>query len=149
MALGFGLLVAVSMITQRVQATLGETADSVETDRRVLSASRGATTVHNGYSVHQVHSASVVVREYVSSSGVVFGIAWKGLRDPDLTHLLGSYSNAYRDALRKTPRQHGRHPLEVKTDQVVVERWGHMRDLQGRAYAPVLIPPGVSIDEIR
>jgi len=37
----------------------------------------------------------------------------------------------------------------VRTDRVVVEKWGNMRNLQGRAYAPALIPPGVSIDEIK
>ena len=40
------------------------------------------------------------------------------------------------------------YPL-TSPDRVVVEKWGHMRNLQGRAYAPALLPPGVSSDEIR
>jgi hypothetical protein len=46
-------------------------------------------------------------------------------------------------------RQPGRRHVTVKTDGVVVEKWGHMRNLQGRAYAPALIPQGVSVDEIK
>ena len=38
--------------------------------------------------------------------------------------------------------------LQVKTDRVVVAKWGHMRKLQGRALVPALILPGVNLDEI-
>jgi len=43
----------------------------------------------------------------------------------------------------------GRRHVQVKTDGVVVEKWGHMRNMQGRAYAPALIPKGVNVDEIK
>ena len=89
------------------------------------------------------------MREYVSPSGVVFGIAWSGLVPPDLTQLLGSYAPEYQEALQQTPRQKGSRHLRVETPGVIVEKWGHMRNLQGRAYAPALIPPGVSVDEIK
>ncbi len=133
----------------RVQATLGESAGSVESDMRTLSARRFATTSRNGYTVQEISYDSVKVREYVSSSGIVFGIAWNGFVHPDLTKLLGSYAEEYHAALRQMPRKHGQRPLEVKTNKVVVQQWGHMRNLQGRAYAPALIPPGVSVDEIK
>ena len=132
-----------------VQAALGESADSIDSDRKALSAVRSVTTVHNGYTVHIIESASAVTREYVSSSGVVFGIAWNGMMHPDLSQLLGSYAGEYREALQQIPRVPGRRRLQVKTDRVVVQKWGHMRNLQGRAYAPALIPPGVNIDEIK
>jgi hypothetical protein len=90
-----------------------------------------------------------VVREYVSTSGVVFGIAWNGLIHPNLTQLLGSYAGEYQEALLQTPRIKGSRHLQVKTSGVVVEKWGHMRNLQGRAYVPSLIPPGVRVDEIK
>jgi hypothetical protein len=32
---------------------------------------------------------------------------------------------------------------------VVVERWGHMRDLHGRAYLPALLPDGVTVDDLQ
>jgi len=148
--LGFGLVVAVLAAAQQAQAVLGESVDSVTTDQKTLSAARGATTgVHSGYTVQEIVSDATTIREYVSSSGIVFGIAWQGRTHPDLTPLLGSYNGEYQDALRKTPRQPGRRHLQVKTDRVVVEKWGHMRKLQGRAYVPALIPSGVSLDEIK
>ena len=134
---------------QRVQAMLGASVDSVESDRKALSASRSAMAVHNGYTVHEIDSGSTVVREYVSSSGIVFGIAWNGLTHPDLDQLLGSYAGEYREASRQTPRIKGRRSLQVEASGVVVEKWGHMRNLQGRAYAPTLIPSGVNVDEIK
>jgi len=134
---------------RRVQATLGESVDSISYDEKVLSALQRSTTNLNGYTVHEIDFASTVVREYVSTSGIVFGIAWRGLIHPDLTQLLGSYAGKYHEALLQTPRIKGSRSLRVKTGSVVVEKWGHMRNLQGRAYVPSLIPPGVSVDEIR
>jgi hypothetical protein len=110
---------------------------------------RGAAAARNGYTVHEIRSESTTVREYVTPSGIVFAIAWNGRTHPDLTSLLGSYAGEYKDALQRTLREPGRRSRTVKTDRVVVEKWGHMRNLQGRAYAPALIPPGVSIDEIK
>jgi len=133
----------------KVCAALGGSADSVETDRKVLSAAPAAITVRNGYTVHEVKSDANTVREYISASGVVFAIGWNGLAPPDLEPLLGTYADEYRQALRKTARKPGQRHLQVKADRVVVEQWGHMRNLQGRAFVPALIPPGVSNDEIR
>ena len=144
-----GFLAAGLATASRVQATLGESVDSVSSDREALSAVRGVTKAHNGYMVHVIESNSAVIREYVSLSGVVFGISWNGMMHPDLTQLLGAYAGEYREALRQTPRKPGQRRLQVKTDRVVVQKWGHMRNLQGRAYAPALIPPGVNIDEIK
>jgi len=147
--LSLGLSVAIFVTVQQAQATLGESPDSITLDRKALSAVRRATTARDGYTIHEMGSDATVVREYVSTSGIVFGIAWNGLIHPDLTQLLGTYTGEYEEALRQTPRQPGRRRLQVKTNSVVVEKWGHMRNLQGRAYVPGLIPPGVRIDEIR
>ena len=133
----------------RAQAALGESADSVESDRTALSAVRRAATARDAYTIQEIKSDAATVREYVSSSGVVFAVAWNGLSHPDLTPLLGSYAGEYREALRQTPRKPGRRHLQVKAERVVVEKWGHMRNLQGRAYVPALIPQGVSVDEIK
>jgi hypothetical protein len=134
---------------QQVRATLGESVTSIQSDRKVLSAAQRGTKVHNGFTVQEIQSGSATVREYVSPSGIVFGVAWNGLMRPDLTQLLGSYSNEYHEALHRIPHNRGRSRLDVKTNRVIVQQWGHMRNLQGRAYVPSLIPQGVSIDEIR
>lgn len=133
---------------KRVSAALGETEESIAADRKALSSLRNSTTAHNGYTIHEIDSGSTVIRQYVSPSGIVFGVAWNGLLHPDLTQLLGHYNNEYQEALQQTPRIPGRRRMQVKTDRIVVQKWGHMRNLQGRAYAPALVPFGVNADEI-
>ena len=147
--IGLCLWAALLATVGPVWAALGESDNSIASDEKALSAVRGAAAVRNGYTVHEIQSDSTAVREYVSPSGVVFGIAWNGRVNPDLTPLLGSYAGEYKEALQSIPREPGRRSSSVKTDRIVVEKWGHMRNLQGRAYAPALIPPGVSIDEIK
>jgi hypothetical protein len=134
---------------QPLLAALGEPADSIARDLKAMSAAKGATTAHTGYTVQEVVSDSVKVREYISPAGIVFAVAWNGYTHPDLKPLLGSYAGEYADALRKSPRKPGRRQVQIRTDRVVVEKWGHMRNLQGRAYVEALIPKGVSIDEIK
>jgi len=144
------LSVVTLLIAQQTHAALGESANSIESEQNALGAVKHATKVLEGYSIHEFALDGTTVREYVSPTGIVFGIAWNGLAHPDLTRLLGSYTGEYETALRQTPRKPGLRRHEVlKTDHVVVEKWGHMRNLQGRAYAPALLPPGVSSDEIR
>ena len=143
------LLAGMLTVCRSAGAALGSSADSLAKDRTALSARQRSTLTRTGYTVQEMESDATVVREYISPSGVVFGIAWDGLIHPDLSALLGSYASQYRDALKHTPRKPGRRRHQVLTEKLVVEKWGHMRNLQGRAYAPALIPPGVSIDDIR
>jgi hypothetical protein len=147
--LSLGLSIAMFITVRQAQATLGESAASIDSDRKVLSAVQRAKTVRESFTVQEIESGSTTVREYISPAGVVFGVAWNGLIHPDLTQLLGSYANEYHEALGRIPHNKGRSHLQVKTNRVVVQGWGHMRNLQGRAYVPSLIPPGVSVDEIR
>lgn len=143
-----GLLAVFFASASPVQAALGETTKSISSDVKALSASRGNVTSFSGYTVQEINSASVTVREYISSSGVVFGVAWSGFIRPDLSQLLGSYAAEYQKRLSETPRARGLRSLRIETDNIVVEEWGHMRSLRGRAYVPALIPPGVSVNEI-
>jgi hypothetical protein len=147
--LGFGLTVAMLAHAGPGRATLGEPADSIAADQKALIAVRPFLTVRNGYTVQEVSSDAVVVREYISPAGIVFAIAWNGLNHPDLTPLLGKYAAEYEESLRHTARKPGRRSLSVETNRIVVETWGHMRNLQGRAYIPALIPDGVNVDEIK
>jgi hypothetical protein len=130
-------------------AALGGTVATIDVDRDALQAVHRATTTRQGYSVAEVMSDASTVREYVSPSGVVFGISWNGYVHPDLTQLLGSYWGEYSNARQKVAREFGRKRLHIATGHIVVEKWGHMRNLQGRAYVPSLVPKGVSIDAIR
>ena len=149
----FELLILVFPAPKRAGAALGEFVDSIESDRKTFSAEKMTSKVilnaYANYTVYQLQYDGTSVREYVSTSGIVFGIAWNGLIHPDLTPLLGSYAGEYQEALGRTIRKYGERHLQVKAAHVVVQKWGHMRNLQGRAYAPDLIPAGVTIDEIR
>jgi len=145
-----GLLTAMFVRVGQSEAALGGPADSVEADSKVLAAVRHSVAAHKGYTIQEISSEVVTVREYVSSSGIVFGIAWNGLIHPDLTQLLGLYAGQYQEALKRAQRTPGQRRLKVKTSGgVVVEKWGHMRNLQGRAYLSALMPAGVSVNEIR
>ncbi len=137
------------LMAHRAEAVLGGSADSVESDRKFFSAKNKNTTSHPGYTVEQLDLSGTAIREYISPSGIVFGIAWNGIIHPNLNQLLGSYAEQYQDVLKKTPRIRGRRRIQIKASQVIVEKWGHMRDLQGRAYVPDLIPPRVTADEIK
>lgn len=144
----FCLGLTVAIFSPKAYATLGGPASSVESDRRVLSATKRAANFCASFTVHEMVSQSTVVREYVSTSGTVFAIAWNGSQ-PDLSQLLGSYAEQYREALHVTKRQPGVRRSIVKGPDVIVENWGHMRNLRGRAYAPALIPSGVTLDDIQ
>ena len=144
------LVAAAAHITARpASATLGESAASFSSDEKALSAKRGARKVHGAYTVQEIVSGSATIREYISPADIVFAVAWNGLANPDLTQLLGTYAGEYHQTLKTTPRKPGRRFDRVETNRLVVEKWGHMRNIQGRAFVPSLIPPGVSVDDIK
>ena len=145
----FVALLTIAVPAEKALATLGGSVDSVESDRRVLSAVRGNVTPGATYTVHEIAYEGTTVREYVSPQGIVFAIAWNGVRSPDLQTLLGSYAGQYNAALASREHRPGARHGSIKGDDVVVERWGQVGHLQGRAYAPALIPTGVSVDEIK
>jgi len=119
------LVMAALTTAPSARAALGETVDSVTVDRMALSATRSiATMTHANYTILHVQSDAVTVREYISSLGTVFGVAWNGLVYPDLTQLLGSYANEYQKAQRRTLRIHGQRMQQVNADRVVVEKMG-------------------------
>jgi len=143
------LLCAIAVASPAVpRASLGGTADSVEGDRKALAAVMRPAQAGSRFTVHEMQIGSTLVREYVSPSGVVFGIAWSGIAHPDLKPLLGTYAGKYFEALHQVPRSPGQRAHAVRADGLVVERWGHMRSLGGRAYAAELLPEGVNADEI-
>jgi len=133
----------------RASAALGEPAASVSADERSLSAVRRTSTARGAYTIERLDSAANTVREFVAPSGVVFAVAWGGVGRPDLSVLLGSYAAPYRRALAQSGPTQRRRSRRVESGGVVVETWGHMRALHGRAYVPALIPPGVTIDDIK
>ena len=108
-------------------------------------------TAAASYSVQEIQSpAGTVVREYVSSAGKVFAIAWQGEWPPDMRQLLGSYFDQYSQAAKaQSSARVGRRPLMIEQSGLVVEMGGHPRAFTGRAYVPQMLPSGVHAEEIQ
>jgi hypothetical protein len=137
-----------TLSSQYGYAALGGGLDSISSDHKALHAKHRAKSANDRYSVEEITADAVTVREYVTLSGVVFAVAWNGYVHPDLLQLLGNYSSEYTESHNKTVKNPGKRQLKITTKNIVVEKWGHMRSLKGRAYAPSLIPDGVRADEI-
>lgn len=139
-------LVLVLLAAAPGRAVLGEYENSVASDQQRMQAQ-----LHQiagpGYSIRQLTTADGrEVREYVSPSGLVFGLSWQGPTMPDLRQLLGSYF----DQLQRTAQtRRGRGPRVVRTDNFVFESSGHMRWFRGRAYVPGMLPSGVPAEVVQ
>ena len=131
-------------------ASLGGTATTVEADRARMQASLHMTKKQL-YAVHELRAQNgVVVREFVSPTGLVFGVAWQGPSRPDLQQLLGAYFEHFTQAAKAQKEQHtGRRMLLVQEPGLVVESGGHARAFYGRAYVPQMLPVGVQPEEIQ
>lgn len=150
LALGVALLAAEALVPAK--AGLGNTFASVESDRLSM---KGQLRVRSGagYSVQEITAASgTVVREFVSSSGVVFAVSWYGPSMPDLQQTLGSYFTQFQAAVHarraQHPGPHGHNHLEVRSPSLVVRSFGHMRQYFGMAYVPALMPANLSLSDL-
>jgi hypothetical protein len=127
-------------------AALGGDATSVEADRVRVAGELHVTPVAD-YAVHEIRTPSgLVIHEYLSASGKVFAVSWRGPGIPDLPQLLGPYAAEVQQA---TPRPHfNHHHLGVQTANVVVESNGHLNTFLGRAWVPALLPPNFSLNDL-
>lgn len=146
-------------------ATLGEpdTAPSPAAGAATASASSPAAAAPNAVkrshisrstSAYKVREQSTVgtgvIHEYVNNDGIVFAVSWKGPSHPDITMLLGRYTNeaarAHREHRRKIVARQS--VSRVETPNIVYQRAGHMGDISGLAYVPALMPSGVVEGEL-
>jgi hypothetical protein len=130
-------------------AALGSNAASVELDRAQINGSvqQRQTTA---YTVHEITGASgTVLREYVSSNGNVFGVAWHGQFAPDMHQLLGAYFDQYTAAVEADKKSYiGRRPLNIRLPGLVIQMHGYMRAYHTRAFIPEQVPAGVKEEEL-
>jgi hypothetical protein len=131
------------------RAGLGGDADSADSDAIAtggkLSSSPApeSPTAISSYSVKSfITGNGVTVREYLASTGAIFGVAWQGRRPPDLSVLLGTYYPEYVSA-SALQRHKDLHRARIVGAGSVVLMGGHMGHVVGRAYAPGLAPTGV------
>ncbi|MDR5832687.1 DUF2844 domain-containing protein [Caballeronia sp. LZ034LL] len=129
----------------------GSTTPTVKAVARAATASGASSSSATGYTVRSTLLPSgTTIDEYLSAQDVVFGIAWKGPRMPDLVSLLGSYFPQYQQGLKaQRAARGGRGPVSVQGSGLVVESGGHMGAFQGRAYLPQSLPAGVNASDIQ
>jgi hypothetical protein len=145
------VMLAAVVLTVPVGATLGGDAASVQDDRARMQGALLQIVRADAFSFHEIQSASgIVVREYLTTTGAVFGIAWRGPTFPDLRQLLGPYFERYQqEAARLAQARKGHGPLTVDLGDVVVQSGGHPRAFFGRAYLTRALPAGVTPDVVR
>ena len=132
-------------------AALGGRAASVDADRVQMQAALLRIEAAPAYTLHEIRSAAgTAVREYVSSSGDVFGVAWDGPAIPDLRQVLGDYFPLYQQAVKDARRtRRARGPIAIDTGDLVVQVTGHMRSFAGRAYIKRLMPASLQTSVVR
>jgi hypothetical protein len=137
------LLLCIFLSAAVSHAHLGERSVS-RSNLKIRSQASGAQ-----FQVREVTMAGSQVTEYVSNDGTVFAVRWQGNADPDLTTVLDSFFPDYAQVERKIHSQVRAQRTAVYVgSQVVVQKFGHMRDLHGLAYVPSLVPTGVKVEEL-
>jgi hypothetical protein len=144
-------LVAISHVAA-AHASLGGDSASVETDRlhmKVKHAARLTTSSTGSYTVHETTlPTGTLVRQYVSSAGVVFAVTWSGPFMPNLRQLLGPHFDTM--VARQAKRNHViRRSVRQHESDLVIESGGHPRSFVGRAYLPSALPAGVAEKDIQ
>jgi hypothetical protein len=142
---------ALTILQGRVSASLGGDASSVTADRVHVQGALLRLTRTDAYNVQEMQSATgVVIREYSTSTGDVFAIAWQGPWPPDLRQLLGSYYQRFQQQAELSALTRKRRgALSLQDGELVVEMSGHQRSFVGRALLPRLAPRGLDLQSIR
>jgi hypothetical protein len=142
-ALALGLCLA-----SAAQAGLGDRVESVPRDHAALHGAALKVTPMANYDVHEITSAGGArVREYVSRDGTVFATTWSGPTMPDLKVVLASHYEEYAAGAQAHRGSH--HVFAMDTDGLVLRVVKLPRGLAGSARVPALVPPGMSIQDIR
>lgn len=131
-------------------ASLGDAVNSIDQDQKLISGVKSPPVSFGSYDVLEIHNTGLSIREYVSSTGVVFAITWKGINHPDLSSLLSAHYSDYENTCLHSQRVRGfRFRRVFQGSDIVVEKFGHMRAMQGKAYMPSLLPEGIHSNDIR
>ena len=103
------------------------------------------------YTVRETTLASgTVVREFLTRDAVVFGVAWRGPRMPDLAALLGGHFAQYASTVGENRRSgKARGQGVVESEALVVHSGGHMGAFFGNAWLPQALPAGVTAADIQ
>ena len=150
---GLALAVAVSGAPP-VFAELGG-APTLSPTQRVAVESRKAatpttgsatTTTSTSWSIRELTLPDgLVEREYLTSDGTVFAVAWRGSHRPELSVLLGTLyaTQMSRDARELRRQGRGAHGSTSQIGETfAVQASTHQRSSVGVAWLPRMLPPG-------
>jgi hypothetical protein len=138
-------------VPRAASASLGADVSSIDADRIRMQGALLRISRADAFTIHEVQSATgTAVRQYVSSSGTVFAVAWTGPYQPDLRQLLGAYFDRFQQAVAAARRAHRGHgALTIDDGEISVQIVGHTRSFTGVAMVKRLAPSGVRADRIR
>lgn len=110
-------------------------------------ASAGASS---GYTITEsLLDNGTRVQEFVTPTGLVFAVNWRGPVLPDLRALLGDYLSIFQrhtEAARQGGLRGG--PVNLAQEGLVLRSSGRMGQFSGHAYVPALVPAGVNIHDL-
>lgn len=131
------------------RAALGKRATSVAADQLRMKGQM-RRSVRAGYQVDKITTpAGTLVKEFISPSGIVFAVSWRGPVMPNLAQTLGhTYFGMLKTAEKRERTALGHNHVQLRTPQLIVHAGGHMRLFYGVAYVPSLLPPNVSISDL-
>jgi hypothetical protein len=141
---GAALVLALLGATKPAEATLGGDGASVIANAQILAAERHVEKTSSGERHDLTLPSGIVIRELVSPSGVVYAIAWRGPRMPNLRELLGPY---FAQLSNHTSRG-SRNRLIVSGEDFEIRVQGHPHSFAGRAWVPSQVPSGVDLDRV-
>lgn len=149
---GRALVMGVSVLgcclgaARTAHATLGGDVASVAGNRQHLGVVADVHVLKLAYGErHELTLPSgLVVHQFVSPTGAVYAVTWRGPRMPNLRELLGPYFTQIdnRDAFP----HNGHHQMTMSGFDLEIRAGGHRGSFSGRAWVPSMVPIGVSID---
>ncbi len=143
------VLIALLFAPALAYAGLGDQESSIEKDRQAVGAPSSAVQDKHVFKIHEMTAHSARIREFTNGSGKIFAISWRGVADPNLEPLLGSYYQEFQNARKNQKISHGRKPLSIKTANLVYQKSGHMRDLHSLVYLNGQLPAGIEPKDLQ
>ena len=126
------------------QGYLGGNEASVKADGAAWQAPAVAVRGTRFTVLKHTTAEGVKVRQFVSTTGLVFAVAWDGPLLPDMERLLDGHFPLYQEAQQQRKRS-----VRVDTPALSLESAGMMRAFVGRAYLPDRLPVGVTPVELQ
>lgn len=114
-----------------------------------LKITQKNSSVGTPYSVQESEEGGIKMKQFVSSDGVVFAVAWKGIAPPDFNDILGKYYSDYSAETQSVLRPRNRKKLNVKSQDFVFRNSSLGGSFRGLAYVPSLLPAGLAVEDLQ